>query len=292
MALVNLREARIVARFDYRNLVRSAPGVTFLVIYLYAAITLGAWLADLLRAEKYLPPGSHVSAEQARLQLNTVLAEVVRWFVGSDHEAVRFLVFDRPVAMSAFFLVSLLLMPILVQFLAFNQVSGYVHRRSIRFIVPKTGRLELYLGLFASNLLFFTIVSGALTALMTLGWVLFSTHVDTGLVVLYSLRILVAIWLSCVPIIAFMSLVAAMTGSPVATLFLGAGIYAVLNIAGYMVTKQTEWGRILYYVLPLEPKYWFANPGVGHFVGGAALMVLYTGVFLTGGWLFLRRRNL
>jgi hypothetical protein len=292
MAAVNLREAKIVARFDYRNLVRSAPGVTFLVLYLYAAISLGAWLADMLRVEKYLPPGSQVSAEQARLQLNTMLAEVVRWFIGDNREAVRFLVFDRPVAMSAFFLLSLLVMPILVQFLAFNQVSGYVSRRSIRFIVPKTGRMELYLGLFASNLIFFTLVSGALTALMTIGWVLFSTHVDTGLVVVYSLRILVAVWLSCVPIIAFMSMIAAMTGSPVATVFLGAGIYGVLDIAGHMMSKQTEWGRILFYVLPLEPKYWFAHPGVGHFLGAAALMLAYTVLFLGLGSVFLRRRNL
>jgi hypothetical protein len=217
---------------------------------------------------------------------------VVSWFLKGHDEALRFLVFERPVAMSAFFLVCLLAMPILVQVLAFNQVSGYVSRRSIRYIVPKTGRFELYLGLFASNLVFFTVVSGALTAVMTIGWVLADQHVGAGMVIAYSLRILVGIWLACVPMIAFMSMFAAMTGSPVATIFIGAGAYALINIAGTLVTRQTKWGQIFFYVLPLEVKYWFAYPGVGRFLGAAVLMLVYTAAYLAIGWFFLRRRNI
>lgn len=289
---MNLREAKIVTRFDYRNLVRSAPGVTFLILYLYVAINLGAWLAEQLRGSNMLGTGAHVDAETARQATNTLLSRIVSWFLGGQEEVVRFLVYDRPVAMSAFFLLSLLIMPILVMFLSFNQISGYVSRRSIRYIVPKTGRLELYLGLFASNLLFFSLVSGALTAVMTVGWVLASKDVGMGMVVGYSLRILVAVWLSCIPIIAFMSMMAAMTGSPVATVFLGIGAYAVVLLAGYFMSAQTVWGKIFYYVLPLEPKYWFAYPGVGRFLGATALMLGYAVAYLSLGWLFLRRRNL
>lgn len=289
---MNLREAKIVTRFDYRNLVRSAPGVTFLILYLYIAINLGAWLAEQLRGTALLGAGGQVDPEAARQAMNNVLARIVSWFLGGRQEVVHFLVFDRPLAMSAFFLLCLLLMPILVLFLSFNQISGYVSRRSIRYIVPKTGRLELYLGLFASNLLFFTVVSGALTAVMTLGWVLASKDVGAGMVLGYSLRILVAIWLSCIPIIALMSMLAAMTGSPVATVFLGMGTYGVVVLGGYLLSRQTEWGVIFYYLLPLEPKYWFAYPGVGRFVGATGLMLAYAVAYLGLGWLFLRRRNL
>lgn len=289
---MNLREAKIITRFDYKNLVRSAPGVTFLILYLYIAITLGAWLAEQLRGTQILGVGSEIDPEAARQAMNTVLARIVSWFLGGKEDVVKFLVFDRPVAMSAFFLLSLLIMPILVMFLSFNQVSGYVSRKSIRYIIPKTGRLELYLGLFASNLLFFSAVSGALTAVMTLGWVLASSDVSAGVVIGYSLRILVAIWLSCIPIIAFMSMVAAVTGSPVATVFLGLGAYLVVMLAGYFTSAQTSWGKIFYYVLPFEPKYWFAYPGVGHFLGATALMLGYAAIYLAAGWWFLKRRDL
>ncbi|MDX9999931.1 MAG: hypothetical protein RBU30_01410 [Polyangia bacterium] len=289
---MNFREAKIVTRFDYKNLVRSAPGVTFLILYLYVAINLGAWLAEQLRGTATLGGGANVDPEMARQATNSLLVKIVSWFLGGKDEVVRFLVFDRPVAMSAFFLLSLLVMPILVLFLSFNQISGYVSRRSIRYIVPKTGRLELYLGLFASNLLFFSLVSGALTAVMTVGWVLASKDVGTGVVVGYSLQILAAVWLSCIPIIALMSMLAAMTGSPVATVFLGLGTYLVVILAGYFMSAQTEWGKVFYYLLPLEPKYWFAYPSVGHFIGAGALMLLYAAAYLALGWLFLRRRNL
>ncbi len=289
---MNFREAKVVARFDYRNLVRSAPGVTFLILYLYTAITLGSWLAEQLRADKYFPPNSGVSAAQAQHYMNTFLVGVVKWFLGGNSEAVNFLVFDRPIAMSAFFLFSLLLMPILVQFLSFNQVSGYVSRKSIRYIIPKTGRLELYLGLFTSNLTFFSLVSGALTAVMTVGWMLVGSEVGTGMVVGYSLRIFIAVWLSCLPIMAMMSMVAALTGSPVATVFLGAGAYGLLDIAGHFASQQTPYGEILYWILPLQVKYWFVYPGVGRFLAASALMIVYTAAFLTLGWVFLKRRNL
>lgn len=289
---MNFRETKIVTRFDYRNLVRSAPGVTFLVLYLYVAINLGAWLAEQLRGTNTFGGDGKIDPEVARQATNTILVKIVSWFLGGQEAVVHYLVYDRPVAMSAFFLLSLLVMPILVLFLSFNQISGYVSRRSIRYIVPKTGRLELYLGLFTSNLLFFTLVSGALTAVMTVGWVLAGKDLGTGVVVGYSLRILVAVWLSCIPIIALMSMLAAMTGSPVATVFLGVGTYVVVILAGYFMSGQTEWGKIFYYVLPLEPKYWFAHPGVGRFLGATALMLVYSAAYLSIGWLFLRRRNL
>ena len=86
-------------------------------------------------------------------------------------------------------------------------------------------------------------VSGALTAVMTLGWVLASKDASAGTVVGYSLQILVAIWLSCLPIVAFMSMVAAMTGSPVATVFLGGSptmstfLLALAAIAAFLANE-------------------------------------------------------
>jgi len=281
---LNLREARIVTRFDYRNLVRSGPGVVFLVIYLLIAVLLGTALADVLR--------HHAGAHGPAKGLGAGTMAVFAWFVGNKPDVIRFLALDRPPVMSFYFLACLLGMPIMTLFLSFNQVSGYVSRRTIRYIIPKTGRLELYLGLFASNLTFFTVVSGALAAIMTVGWALVAKDVSAGTVILYSLRIFLSVWLSSVPLIAFMSMIAALTGSPVATVFLGLGAYLVIDLAGWYLTKQTKWGVILYYVLPLEPKYWFAYPGMARFLWAAALMPLYAAGYLAVGWIFLKGRDL
>lgn len=260
--------------------------MVFLVIYLLIAVLLGTALADVLRQHG----GAGLHGGSGRLGPATM--GVFAWFVGNKPDVIRFLVLDRPPVMSFYFLGSLLVMPILTLFLSFNQISGYVSRRTIRYIIPKTGRLELYLGLFTSNLLFFTVVSGALALVMTLGWALVAKDVSSGTVILYSLRIFLSVWLSSVPLIAFMSMIAALTGSPVATVFLGLGAYGVIDIAGWYLTKQNEWGVILHYLLPLEPKYWFAYPGVTHSLGAAALMALYTVAYLAIGWIFLRRRDL
>ena len=281
---MNWKDTLIITRFDLRNLVRSAPGVLFLVLYLSAAVQLGTTMVD---SAAWLQGGMGGAGRDLML---SGLAKAVKLFLPDDG-SVRFLVYERPLAMSAYFIISLFAVPVLVLLLAYNQVSGYVSRGAIRYLVLKTGRLELYLGLFLSNLLYFSLLSGILGLVITVGFVLATPSVSTALVMGYGLQIFLAVWLSAVPLIAFMSLVAALLGSPLGTLFLGVGVYAFVGIAGSIVSKQTEYGRILHYVLPFEAKYWFAYPGAGRFAAAALLMVAYTAAFLAAGWLLLRRRN-
>ncbi len=293
MALpVNLKDTLIVTRFDYSNLVRSAPGVIFLVVYLFVVVQLGAISIDLIpfQADKpspmcKLPPGSQPTQVKDKIQTS------IPPFSNVSPEAWRFLECERPVVMSVFFLISIMVVPFLVLLLSFNQVAGYLHRKSIRYILPKTGRLELYLGLFLSNLKFFTVVSGAVTAAVTLGWLIVGKNLAMGTMLLFSARIFIALWLSAVPLIAFMAMMAAAVGKPTGTFFLGVGFYLAVDIIGFFVSRQTEYAKVLFYVLPLEAKYWFAYPSFGHFLGAAVLMLVYTVVYLAIGWVFLRRRN-
>ena len=160
------KDILIVTRFDLRNLVRSAPGVLFLVLYLWAAVQLGTAMVD--SAALLERAGSSGAARDLML---SGLADTVKLFLPAE-EAVRFLVYDRPLAMSAYFIISLFAVPVLVLLLAYNQISGYVSRGAIRYLVLKTGRLELYLGLFLSNLLFFSLLSGILGLVITVGFLL------------------------------------------------------------------------------------------------------------------------
>ncbi len=289
---VNLKDTLIITRFDYRNLVRSAPGVIFLVIYLFIVVQLGTISIDLIpfAADKpspmcKLPAGSTPSKVKDKIQTS------VPPFSNVSPEAWRFLECERPVVMSVFFLIALFVVPFLVVLLSFNQVSGYLHRKSIRYILPKTGRLELYLGLFLSNLKFFTVVSGAVTLAVTLGWLIVGRNLAFGTVLLFSIRIFVALWLSAVPLIAFMSMIAAMFGRPIVSFFVGFFGYLGLDIVAGLAVRSTEYAKVLFYVLPLEAKYWFAYPSFGRFLGAAVLMLVYTAAYLAIGWAFLRRRN-
>ncbi len=288
---VNLKDTLIVTRFDYRNLVRSGPGVIFLVVYLFVVVQLGAVSIDLIPFGAKENPMCKLPAGSAPSKVKDKLQRAIPPFSNVSPEALRFLECERPVVMSVFFLFSLFGVPFLVLLLSFNQVAGYLHRKSIRYILPKTGRLELYLGLFLSNLKFFTVVSGAVTLAVSLGWLIVGRNLAFGTVLLFSVQIFIALWLSAVPLIAFMSMMAAMVGKPTGTFFLGVGFYLAVDIIGGLMSRQTEYAKIFFYVLPLEAKYWFAYPSVGHFLGAAALMVCYTVAYLAIGWAFLRRRN-
>lgn len=293
MALpVNLKDTLIVTRFDYRNLVRSAPGVIFLVVYLFVVVQLGAISIDLIPFKADKPsPMCQLPAGSAPTEVKDKIQRALPPFSNVSPETWRFLECERPVVMSVFFLIALLVVPFLVLLLSFNQVAGYLHRKSIRYILPKTGRAELYLGLFLSNLKFFSVVSGAVTFAVTLGWLIVGRNLAFGTVLLFSARIFAALWLSAVPLIAFMSMMAAAVGRPSGTFFLGVGFYLAVDIIGFFAARQTEYAKVLFYVIPLEVKYWFAYPSLGRFLGAAVLMLCYTAAYLAIGWLFLRRRN-
>ena len=106
------KDILIVTRFDLRNLVRSAPGVLFLVLYLWAAVQLGTAMVD--SAALLERAGSSGAARDLML---SGLADTVKLFLPAE-EAVRFLVYDRPLAMSAYFIISLFAVPVLVLLLA------------------------------------------------------------------------------------------------------------------------------------------------------------------------------
>ncbi len=293
MALpVNIQDTLIVTRFDYRNLVRSAPGVIFLVVYLFVVVQLGAISIDLIPVGASEPsPMCKLPTGSAPDRIKDKIQRSIPPFSNVSPQAWRYLECERPVVMSVFFLIALFVVPFLVLLLSFNQVAGYLHRRSIRYILPKTGRAELYLGLFLSNLKFFTVVSGAVTAAVTLGWLIVGRSLPLGTVLLFSAQIFAALWLSAVPLIAFMAMMAAAVGKPTGTFFLGVGFYLAVDIAGGLISRQTEYAKVLFYVIPLEVKYWFAYPSLGRFLGAAVLMLCYTVAYLAIGWGFLRRRN-
>jgi hypothetical protein len=292
MALpVNLKDTLTVARFDYRNLVRSAPGVIFLIVYLLVVVQLGTISIDMIPLGVKSSPMCKLPEGSAPTKVKDKIRRNLPPFANVSPAAWRVLECDRPVVMSVFFLFSLLLVPCLVLLLSFNQVAGYLHRKSIRYILPKTGRLELYLGLFLSNLKFFTVVSGAVTVAVTLGWLIVGRNIALGTVLLFSTRIFIALWLSAVPLIAFMSMVAAATARPIWAFFIGFFGYLVLDIVAFFAAYKTEYAKVVFYLLPLEAKWWFAYPSLGRFLGAAALMVCYTAAYLAIGWVFLRRRN-
>lgn len=288
---VNLKDTLIVTRFDYRNLVRSAPGVIFLVAYLMVLVRLGSLSIDIIPLGVKKNPMCQLPAGSAPQQVKTKIQKAIPFMGNLSPEAMRFLECERPVVMSFFFLLSLFVVPFLVLLLSFNQVAGYLNRKSIRYILPKTGRLELYLGLFVSNLKFFTIVSALVSFAVTLGWLIVGRDLAFGTVVLFSGRIFLSLWLSAVPLIAFMSMMAAIAGTPTRTIFLGGGAYLGLGVVGYFAAQQSEYGQLFNYVLPMEIKYWFAYPSVGRFLGATVLMLCYTAAYLAIGWAFLRRRN-
>lgn len=80
----------------------------------------------------------------------------------------QFLVEKKPALLSAILLVMLFGMPFVISFLAFNQISGDVQSRGLRYLLLRTGRSSIYFGRFLGVALFFTRVMGFIIATIVL----------------------------------------------------------------------------------------------------------------------------
>ena len=96
---------------------------------------------------------------------NDAGAKVTAGEKGADLDPwTSFLLERRPALLSAIFLVLLFGMPFVISFLAFNQVTGDIQSRGLRYLLLRTERSNIYFGRFLGAAIFSTAVTAVIVA--------------------------------------------------------------------------------------------------------------------------------
>ena len=263
----------VLARYELAKSIVSARGVLFLVLYgvvwFWVLWKLSEGHAGLLAQ----PEGSMVAA----------------WLL--DPTVAKHLFLDNPPTLSAFFLLSLSILPIFVLWGAGDQTASDIGNKHLRFLIPRCGRLEIYVGRFLGALAFIFAFHLIVVALATI----ITTFVDPqsgGDVFGFSLHVAFAVLIYTLPWVALMAVAGALTGSAPIAVLTAIATYAVIGIAASLLSMSMPQAEWLGYLLPAVMKPQLLSADFVDVLVAAAAMLVYTIVYLIAGWQVFRRRDI
>lgn len=265
------RSLRVLLRYDLHHALASPRGVLFLVFF----GMFWAWVLWKLAGGK---------AE--------MLAKDEASFVASmffDQGLIR-LFRERSPTLTGFFFVALTVTPAFAMLGGCDQTASDIASKHLRFLIPRTGRAQIFLARFTGAVI---LVSSAQLA-ATLAATLVAAGTDsteTALVLLYGVRVGASLVLYSIPFVALMALLSASIASPVVAALSGIGGYLVLVAGVGMLKARTEAAEYVLYVVPGGLKAHLLQPELGPTLLAAAATFAYTAVYLFLGWHVFRSRD-
>jgi ABC-type transport system involved in multi-copper enzyme maturation permease subunit len=312
------RHIRLIGWQWTRNAVRGGGGL----IYLLAALFFGLMVAHLL-----ITPIEGVIAQQEKKgltvnrqdtigQIVDMARPVIEWAIlgtktkdeiletGTQPQPPynqkiepedpwsKFLLEDRPAILSVVFLILIFGMPFLISLLAFNQFSGDVQSRGLRYLLIRTERSNIYVGRFLGTALFSTIVIAAIVAPITFYVGVKLKIYSAGALSLWGLQGFLALSVQMLPYIALCTLVSAVIDSPFLSLIVDKLIIGGVLLFAFLGGLAWKPAQYLIYALPWGLQNHLLHPDASHWLVAGLECLGYTAVFFLLGYIRFQRRDL
>ena len=297
----------ILARAYFRFAIRGGSGLVFLLAFMTIGLSVAGFMIDPLKqqiknARKQVKQqiGGRVEVKDEDLMKPVVqfARPIVAWWVGADETdnkdpLVEHLVIERPPILSAYLVVLFVIVPFTACLGAFNQLSGDIGTKGLRYLLLRTERINIIVARFLGTLLFTAAVTLAVILIVV---VYISVNFDSesfGSLLAWGLRGWLATMAFSLPYICLCTLISASIDSPIIALFLcllttGFPII-VINIAQTVTQSQLdlEW---LDLVTPWGWKFDLLHPSFGKAALAYLIMLISSALlYFLAVWHFLRR---
>ncbi|MGW8370555.1 MAG: hypothetical protein ACWGPN_17980, partial [Gammaproteobacteria bacterium] len=207
-------------------------------------------------------------------------------------EWVEFVLVERPSLLSAILFIMLVGMPLLISFGAFNQTAGDIGSRGLRYLLPRTERVNIYYGRFLATVILAVVVQFLVIATIAL-YLGFKVQLYEGMaIVTWSLQGLLALIILSLPYIAVCAWVSAANDSAMVSL-----VISQLLIGGVVLTAllgQFIWEPVylVNYLMPWGIQNHLLAPEASTVVLTIGGCLLYTAFYAWLGARKFRTRDL
>jgi hypothetical protein len=288
---VNLRQLKLICTNDLRNALRSGSGLVYFVLALFFGLIVANLVIspfELLVAQNELLPPAEVERsvlmfarpiiEWALTRGETVSPETVAW--------VDFLLQDRPAMLSAIFFILLFGTPLLIPFGGFNQTSGDIGNRGLRYLLLRTERSNIYFGRLISTMILAISVQILVIAIVA-AYLSFKVQIYDGMAIFtWSLQGLVALSVLTLPYIAVCAWISASNDSPMVSLVVANVVIGGVLLLAFLAQLQWDYGKWIAWLLPWGIQKDLFRPELSTVLTAIAACLLYTVVF---AWLGARK---
>lgn len=270
---MNLQHVVVLARYELAKAVVSARGVLFLVLYGIIWFWILWKLAD--------GNATWLAGSEGNM--------VAAWLL--DPVVARHLFVDNPPSLSAFLVLALSLLPLFVLWGSGDQTASDIGNKHLRFLIPRCGRLEIYVGRFIGAVLFISAFHLIIVAIATL----ISSFTDPGSATAsfgFGLRVAFIVLLYALPYIALMALVGALTGSAPVAVLTAISAYAIIAVFANLLSMSWPEAEWLGYLLPSPLKAHLMTGKTTTLLAASAGLLAYTTAYFVAGWWVFRRRDI
>ena len=203
-----------------------------------------------------------------------------------------FLIREKPGFLSLLFLLYCFIIPFLVVFSGFNQISGDARNRGLRYLLMRTHRKSIYFGKYLGTAVV-AVLSLAVLFLAVILYVRFKfDFYAVYSTIRWGIRGFVSFLVIALPYLAAAILFSGMINSGIGSL--GAVFGALVIYPLFVRLLAGVWGPLsfLHYLVPYRASYFLFYPEDGPVVLAAAGMIGYTALYLGLGYLVFRKRDL
>lgn len=276
---------RLIAAHYLKHSLRGGAGI----IFIFLGLVTGLLCAQIVLASFELAQDSGVDPGD----VIRVADEGLRRFSSLPGEQIAYLTTTKPAPISAFLVMMFFATPMLAVLGAFNQLSGDIGSKGLRYLVQRTERTKLFLGrligAYILTLIVFLLLFAIVAAFM-LGTIAMYPAAD---MLLWMAEGYLRLAVLALPYTALCAWLSAAIDSPFGTLAVALAIIlfvpVVLSMAG---TINPDVGGVLAYFHPGGYKWWLIHPNLGLGLAGTGVMAGFAALFTWLGWRHFERRDL
>jgi ABC-type transport system involved in multi-copper enzyme maturation permease subunit len=309
---LNWRHLKLISLYPSRHAIRGGTGIVFAILVFSTGLLIAHLILqpmEMMKQQSRDQSGYEMNDKQAMDVVVRITRPVVAWAVegGANKEKSQirtdlqsdkkldwpsFLLDKKPALLSAIFLIMIFVAPFLVALGAFNQFSGDVQSRGLRYQLFRTERTNIFFGRFVGTAIFTFSLMAFLIAIIALYLGLKVNLYEGSTLIGWSLRGVFALCIVCLPYIALCSLISVMIDSPFGSLTINSLIISCVPFFAYIAKTQWEPAGVIKYALPWGVQSYLLHYNPLVVTGAVAACLGYTVVFLLLGHLYFCRRDL
>lgn len=296
---VRSSQIRLIASYWVRFSLRTGGGLIALLAILIVGLSVAAAFVSPMEAMMRSAPELGHSEKEAAAEIDRIAQSdqcvtLVEGVTGSEEAQVRYLLQDNPAILSAIFIVLLMIYPFLACLSAFNQTSGDIANRGLRYLLLRTERPNIFLGRFLGTFYFTAAsIAGVMVLLLLYIGLKFQIY-PAGDLAMWGLQGFIAFVMICLPYIAMCAWMSGLIDSPFGSLaiclLLTGFPILFLKMADVAVRgSDLEW---LMKLLPWGWKYDLVSHDMGTRLVAYAAMIAFTAFFMFIGLRAFKNRDL
>lgn len=222
---LNWKHVSIISIYSIRFSVRTGSGLVFLLVLLLTGLFIASSFITpveaLVKEAKKNPSVEMTSQEIVKeIASSQIVINAVKWITSGDDDQVNYLLKEKPALLSVVLIFLLIFQPFIVAFGAFNQTSGDIASKGLRYLLLRTERANIFIGRFIGTVLYTLVVLVILVAIISVYIGLSMKVYSFGELVLMSIQGLIALILISLPYIALCAIVSCLIDSSFGSLVL------------------------------------------------------------------------